>query len=121
MNLSDYYNDWLALSTKRNLKGQEALDAVSVDGYMLRYVAAEDQTEEICLAATDSYGFPLRYVCNQTEAVIKNAVQKNGTAIKYAILRTEEICQMAAEEDADAVQYFCISPQFVEPCRTSIR
>ena len=56
---------WKALEFKKNLKGEEALEAVKRYGYDLQYV--EVQTEEICLEAVKRDGDVLRFVKEQTK------------------------------------------------------
>ena len=60
MKLQDYKKRWEDLTTKKNLKGKEALAAVKQNGYALQYVS--EQTEEICLAAVKQDGYALQYV-----------------------------------------------------------
>lgn len=41
------------MPVKKNLEGEQALEAVMQDGYALKYV--RDQTEEICLEAVRKF------------------------------------------------------------------
>ena len=60
MNINDYRNEWDGLRIKRNLVGENALEAVRQDGHMLLYV--KEQTEEICLEAVRRSKYALQYV-----------------------------------------------------------
>ena len=58
--LKDYKKEYNALSSKKNLSGEKALEAVKQNGYILQYV--NEQTEEICLEAVKQDGYALQYV-----------------------------------------------------------
>ena len=81
MKLIDLKDKYLKLTIKKNLKGNEALEAVKQNGNALRYV--KEQTEQICLEAVKQDGNALRYVYesffeNKTELLnpeeIKNKI-----------------------------------------------
>ncbi len=74
----------------KNLKGNEALEAVKQNGYALQYV--KEQTEAICLEAVKQDSDALQYVKEQTEAICLEAVKKNGYALRYVKEHTEAIC-----------------------------
>ena len=79
--LMTYKKEYLSLSCKTNLKGEEALAKVKQDGYALQYV--KKQTKAICLAAVKQDGCVLRYVEEQTEAICLAAVKQDGYALRY--------------------------------------
>ena len=79
--LKDYKKEYNALSSKKNLSGEKALEAVKQNGVTLRYV--NEQTEEICLEAVKQDGYALRYVNEQTEEICLEAVKQNGVALRY--------------------------------------
>ena len=58
--LLKYKNEYDRLNEKCNLSGEEALEEVIKDGYVLRYVT--EQTPELCLAAVKQDGDALQYV-----------------------------------------------------------
>ena len=79
--LSDYKEKYNKLSIKKNLFGNDALEAVKQNGYALQYV--QTQTEAICLEAVKQNGEVLQYVQTQTEAICLEAVKQNGEVLKY--------------------------------------
>ena len=79
--LMTYKKEYLSLSCKTNLKGEEALAVVKQNGYALQYV--EEQTKAICLEAVKQDGYALRYVREQNEAICLAAVKQNGDALRY--------------------------------------
>ena len=85
MKLQDLKKQYNALSEKKNLKGEEAMEAVKQNGYALRYVS--EQTEAICLEAVKQDGFALKFVHEQTEAICLEAVKQNGYALQYVDAR----------------------------------
>ena len=58
--LSDYKEDYNKLSIKKNLFGNDALEAVKQSGEVLQFV--QTQTEAICLEAVKQSGEVLKYV-----------------------------------------------------------
>ena len=60
MNLLDHKKEYESLLNKKNLKGQEALTAVTRDGLHLKYV--QEQTPELCLAAVKQNNYALQFV-----------------------------------------------------------
>ncbi len=92
MKLQDYKKEWDKLSEKKNLSGEEALEAVKQDGYALQYI--KEQTEEICLEAVKENGYALQYVREQTPRVCLEAIKENGDALQYVsgdAFKTEEM------------------------------
>ena len=85
MKLQNYKAQYEALTTKKNLKGEEAMKAVKKDGYALRYV--NEQTEQICIEAVKQSGFALRYVNKQTEAICIEAVKQDEDALRFVDAR----------------------------------
>ena len=85
MKLQDYKAQYKALKTKKNLKGDEAMNAVKQNGYALQYVT--EQTEQICLEAVKQNGDALRYVNEQAEQICLEAVKQNGDALRYVDAR----------------------------------
>jgi hypothetical protein len=81
MKLQDYKGQYEKLSTKKNLQGKEALEAVKQNGYALQYVAK--QTDEICLEAVKQDGYALCYVARQTDEICLEAVKQNGYALCF--------------------------------------
>jgi hypothetical protein len=101
--INDYYEKYLKLDSKRNLKCEEALAAVKQDGYALRYVI--EQTPEICLAAVKQKGYALMYVNEQTPEICLAAVKQDGYALRYVNEQTPEVCLAAVKKDGDALRY----------------
>ena len=85
MKLQDYKAQYEALTTKNNLKGEEAMKAVKQNGYALLYV--HTQTKAICLEAVKQDGNALAYVHTQTEAICLEAVKQDGNALRYVDAR----------------------------------
>ncbi len=79
--LNDYKEEYDKLEVKKNLKGEEALEAVKQDGYNLKYVI--EQTPEICMEAVKQYGTALQFVKEQTEEICLGAVKQNDYALQY--------------------------------------
>jgi hypothetical protein len=53
---------------------------VQTDGYNLRSLPDEQQTEEVCLAAVQQNGWALQWVCNQTRRVVDAALNQEPPA-----------------------------------------
>ena len=74
---------------------------VQQNGYALKYVSYDLQTEEICKLAVQENGNVLQYVSYdlQTEEICKLAVQQNGYALRYVRedLLTHEMCKLAGK------------------------
>jgi len=77
--LNDYKSKWDALSEKKNLKWDEAMEAVKRDGYALKYVI--EQTPEICLEAVKQDGWALRYVSEQMFDIYTDDEMKDGMVV----------------------------------------
>ena len=79
--LQDYKKKYKELGVKKNLSGDEAMEAVKQDGYALQYVG--NQTEEICLEAVKQDDYALRYVSNQFfENDEEDIIELNGEKYK---------------------------------------
>ena len=103
MKLIDYKKQYNQLTTKKNLSGAKALEAVKQNGSALIYV--KEQTEEISLAAVKQDGYALKYVKEQTEEICLAAVKQNGYVLAYVKEQTEEICLEAVKQNDNALQY----------------
>jgi len=103
MKLIDLKDKYLKLTIKKNLKGNEALEAVKQNGNALRYV--KEQTEQICLEAVKQNGDSLQFVKEQTEQICLEAVKQNGNALRYVKEQTEQICLEAVKQDGNALRY----------------
>ena len=53
---------------------------VQTDGYNLRSLTTQQQTEEVCLAAVQQNGWALEFVCNQTKAIVDAALNQQPGA-----------------------------------------
>lgn len=73
------YEKWKTFTMKKNLKGEEALEAVKRDGYDLEYV--KEQTTEICLAAVKENEDALKYVEEDIFLQGKIKVVANGKEV----------------------------------------
>jgi hypothetical protein len=78
-----------ALIKKKNLTGQDAINAVKENSYVLKY----------CL--------------NPSEELMKIAVAKDGCALKYCLNPSEEVCKIAVAKDGYALQY--VPSHYFEP------
>src|SRR4051812_17671665 len=81
------------------------LDAVTIDGDLLKYV--KNQTESICLAAVkDSYR-ALKYCTIFSQEICDIAVSKNPNALKYVpgIYQTRELCIAAVRQGGMSIEY----------------
>jgi len=98
MSLQSYKKEYDSLSIKCNLSGKDALQAVKLNGFDLRYV--KEQTPEICLEAVKKNGYALRYVKEQTPEICLEAVKLNGYALQYvnADMFSDSIEEMTLEE-----------------------
>jgi hypothetical protein len=56
---------------------------VQTNGYNLRSMPHELQTEEVCLAAVQQNGWALECVCNQTRAIVDVALNEEPNAKCY--------------------------------------
>ena len=101
--LLKYKNEYDRLNEKCNLSGEEALEEVIKDGYVLRYVT--EQTPEICLAAVKQNGYALKYVREQTPELCLAAVKQDGYSLKYVREQTPELCLAAVKQNCDALQF----------------
>ena len=80
--INQYKEEYNNLVDKKNLKGEEAMDAVREGwGGALRYVS--EQTPEICIAAVNNWGDALQYVSEQTNEICLAAVKQDGSALQY--------------------------------------
>jgi hypothetical protein len=116
MKLQDYKAQYKALKTKKNLKGDEAMNAVKQNGYALQYVT--EQTEQICLEAVKQNGYALQYVTEQTEQICLEAVKQNGDALRYVNEQAEQICLEAVKQNGDALRY--VDARFFENVEADI-
>ena len=101
--LSDYKEEYNKLSIKKNLFGNDALEAVKQSGYALKYI--QTQTEAICLEAVKQNGEVLQFVQTQTEAICLEAVKQSGEALQYVQTQTEAICLEAVKQYGFALKY----------------
>jgi hypothetical protein len=56
------------------------------NGYNLRSLDAEQQTEEVCLAAVQQNGYALQFVLHQTKAIVRAALNQKPDAKRYVKL-----------------------------------
>jgi peptide methionine sulfoxide reductase MsrB len=97
--------------TSPNLKGYPELCdlAVSKDGYALRYIPKELQTERMCFTAVSNNGYALQYVPKElrTERMCFTAVSNTGQALQYVPeeMQTERMCLAAVSTYGYALQY----------------
>lgn len=99
--LQDYKELYESSNIKKNLTGEDALEAVTKDGLDLCYVS--EQTPEICLVAVKNDGYALKHVRTQTVEICLAAVKKTGCAIQYVKEQTPEICLAALDNDNRAI------------------
>ena len=59
---------------------------VQGNGYNLRSLDAEQQTEEVCLAAVQQNGYALQFVLHQTKAIVRAALNQKSDAKRYVKL-----------------------------------
>jgi ABC-type Fe3+ transport system substrate-binding protein len=86
MKLQDYKKRWEDLTTKKNLKGKEALAAVKQNGYALRYVS--EQTEEICLAAVQQNGYALQFVSETImQSLLEEEIEIDGKKFSKSTIK----------------------------------
>ena len=86
--LKDFKKEYDNLSIKKNLKGNDALEAVKQNGHALRFVS--EQTPEICLKAVRQNGHALQYVSEQTPEICLEAVKQDGYALQFVSERIFE-------------------------------
>ena len=75
------------------------------NGYLLKYIPIEKQSEEICKLAVQWHTNSLRWVKNQTDEICKLAVQQDGYSLRWVKNQTDEICKWAIEEHKDAINF----------------
>ena len=92
---------------------------VQKDGYFLRFIKPEDQTEELCLLAVYKKPYALKYVAKQNERICLLEVSKIGGALEYVKEQTEEICKRAVQNDGFALQY--VAKQNEEICLLALQ
>ncbi|MBD3195404.1 MAG: DUF4116 domain-containing protein, partial [Candidatus Lokiarchaeota archaeon] len=100
MNLKDLKEKYNAYTY---LSGEEALEAVKQDEFVLKYV--KEQTPEICLEAVKQNGYALQYVKDQTEEICLEAVKQDGFVLRYVKEQTPEICLEAVKQNGEALRY----------------
>lgn len=94
------FKNWL--DDEKNIIG-----VVSENGLFLKDVAAELQTDAICLAAVRQNGLALRYAYCQSEKIFLEAMRENGLALAYVSIesQTATICLEAIRQNALAFQF----------------
>ena len=107
--------------------------AVQQNGFALKYISEEKQTEEICSTlfeckleasllsklAVQQNGYALQFVKKQTEEICKLAVQQNAYALQFVKDQTEEICKLAVQKNGHLLQY--VKKQTEEICKLAIQ
>jgi hypothetical protein len=100
-----------ALIKKKNLTGQDAINAVKENSYVLKYCL--NPSEELMKIAVAKDGCALKYCLNPSEELMKIAVAKDGCALKYCLNPSEEVCKIAVAKDGYALQY--VPSHYFEP------
>ena len=96
------------------------IDLIKRDGFFLKLLKKEEQTEEICKLAVQQNGISLDYVkIEQTEEICKLAVQQNGYALQYVRNQNEEICKLAIQQNSWSFQY--VRNQTEEMCKLAVQ
>ena len=98
---------------------EKIIDLIKKDGYFLRCLRKEEQTEEICKLAVQKNCYVIKYVKEQTEGICKLAIQQDGYALRYVKNQTEEICKLAVQQTSDAL--WCVKNQTEELCKLAVQ
>jgi hypothetical protein len=75
---------YLALNNKQ--RETYAVDAVTLDGYLLQHLTPKQQTDELCLRAVKNDGFALSCVPTKKRSniIVAAAVSRSASAMEYA-------------------------------------
>lgn len=89
--------------------------AIAKNGKLLQFVSAEDQTEELCIAAVSAEPTALMYVKNQTEAIVIAAVTRSYSAFGYVdkSVQTEDICLIAVASEGTNIRNVAVQTQLI--------
>ena len=101
-----------------NLSDKEKMERIKHNGYDLRYVNANNRTEEMCLEAVRNNGCALAYIQNPTEEMCLEAVRNNGYALQYINNQTEEMCLEAVKQNGYALED--VPPEFLKNDLTAL-
>lgn len=92
---------------------QDLIQLVNKNGYYLKYIDKNNQTERICLAAVKQYSFSLKFVKNQTEKICLEAVKNNGYSLKYVLNKTEKIILEAYKQNKNMFENNMINNKYI--------
>ena len=96
---------WDNIKYIRNPSEQNCLLAVQQNGYMLRYITDEAQSEKVKRFAVQENGNAIQYIKNPHEEICKLAVNQDGCAIRYINNPSQKVCKLAVQRDGGAIQY----------------
>ena len=98
---------------------EQIVNLIKKDGYFLRCLRKEEQTEEICKIAVQKNCDAIKYVKEQTEELCKFAVHQSCHLLQFVKNQTEELCKLAVQQDDEAFWY--VRNQTEEICKLAVQ
>ena len=96
-------NNPMLISKIKNPSEQVQLAAIQTYANAIKYI--KTPTEQVQLAAVQQNGHAIKYIENPTEQVQLAAVNQNGYAIEYIKNPSEQVQLAAVEQDGDAIRH----------------
>ncbi len=80
------YHRRLYMDLNKEQRETYAVDAVTLDGYLLQYLTPEQRTDELCLRAVKTDGAVLSYVPKEkrSDRIVAAAISQSASAMEYA-------------------------------------
>jgi hypothetical protein len=101
--------EWDTKKVVESFTKESCLTAVSIFGWMFKYLQEHMKTPEVCLRAVSNYGRMLKHVPEKmkTLKMCRDALLKDGNILKHVpeSLKTPEICAVAVSQNEDALKF----------------
>jgi len=98
---------------------------VKKDGYILKYIPIDNQTDEIYTYAVKQNGNALQFIPidNQTDEIYTYAVKQTGHALQFIpeARKTKKICEIAVRQDGQALCYVPDDKKTNELCIIAVK